>query len=46
MKTLIASTLIAIGLLSTAASAAPNTGPTTNLPTWAQQAFDSSADRQ
>ena len=41
MKTLIASTLIALGLLSSTAFAAPNF----QGPTWAVQAFDNASDR-
>jgi hypothetical protein len=38
MKTLIASTVIALSLFATAASALPNDS-TSNVPQWAQKAF-------
>jgi hypothetical protein len=40
MKTLIASTLVALGLLASAAGAAPYDGASRNdVPLWAQSAF-------
>ena len=42
MKTLIATTLIALGLLASAASAAPSDSQYSNYPQWAQKAFSGS----
>jgi hypothetical protein len=43
MKTLIASTLVALGLLASAASAGPYDGASrSDVPQWAQKAFSGS----